>query len=152
MGQFLRRCSLENCSELSSRVISPIIKSRILRSSSVLGPPARRVNSTMASSLLKKARRGNRRQLRSHFEEAYVFLEGRFPKLKYHDPTDTWFQLRSRIYGDLQVIRKLRDRIAHHEPIFTRNLRRTLSEFTILSVSGHLTSRLGCSVTKTPLD
>ncbi len=31
-------------------------------------------------------------------------------------------QLRSRIYDDLEVIRKLRNRIAHHEPIFTRNL------------------------------
>lgn len=31
-------------------------------------------------------------------------------------------QLRSRIHGDLEVIRKLRNRIAHHEPIFTRNL------------------------------
>jgi hypothetical protein len=36
-----------------------------LRSSIVLGPPARRVNSTMASSLLKNARRGNWRRLRS---------------------------------------------------------------------------------------
>ena len=31
-------------------------------------------------------------------------------------------QLRGRIYNDLEVIRKLRNRIAHHEPIFTRNL------------------------------
>nr|WP_281919646.1 hypothetical protein [Nocardia sputorum] len=31
-------------------------------------------------------------------------------------------QLRSRIYTDLEVIRKLRNRIAHHEPIFARNL------------------------------
>lgn len=31
-------------------------------------------------------------------------------------------QLRRRIYDDLEVIRKLRNRIAHHEPIFTRNL------------------------------
>ncbi len=30
-------------------------------------------------------------------------------------------QLRSRIYGDVTVIRKLRNRIAHHEPIFTRD-------------------------------
>lgn len=31
-------------------------------------------------------------------------------------------KLRGRIYDDLEVIRKLRNRIAHHEPIFTRNL------------------------------
>lgn len=31
-------------------------------------------------------------------------------------------QLRQRIYDDLEVIRRLRNRIAHHEPIFTRNL------------------------------
>ncbi|WP_097246631.1 hypothetical protein [Nocardia amikacinitolerans] len=31
-------------------------------------------------------------------------------------------QLRRRIYDDLEVIRRLRNRIAHHEPIFTRNL------------------------------
>ncbi|MGW9567019.1 hypothetical protein [Prescottella equi] len=31
-------------------------------------------------------------------------------------------QLRTRIYGDLEGIRKLRNRVAHHEPIFTRNL------------------------------
>ncbi|WP_197522147.1 hypothetical protein [Nocardia sp. 852002-51244_SCH5132740] len=31
-------------------------------------------------------------------------------------------QLRQRIYDDLEVIRQLRNRIAHHEPIFARNL------------------------------
>ncbi|MFD9664873.1 hypothetical protein ACFWAY_25155 [Rhodococcus sp. NPDC059968] len=31
-------------------------------------------------------------------------------------------QLRRRIYDDLEAIRKLRNRIAHHEPIFSRNL------------------------------
>ncbi|MFD3464722.1 hypothetical protein ACFWVM_33820 [Nocardia fluminea] len=31
-------------------------------------------------------------------------------------------QLRQRVYDDLEVIRKLRNRIAHHEPIFARNL------------------------------
>ncbi|MFI9638239.1 hypothetical protein ACIHAX_36690 [Nocardia sp. NPDC051929] len=31
-------------------------------------------------------------------------------------------QLRGRIYDDLDTIRTLRNRIAHHEPIFTRNL------------------------------
>lgn len=31
-------------------------------------------------------------------------------------------QLRLRIYEDLEAIRKLRNRIAHHEPIFARNL------------------------------
>lgn len=31
-------------------------------------------------------------------------------------------QLRRRVYDDLEVIRTLRNRIAHHEPIFTRKL------------------------------
>ena len=31
-------------------------------------------------------------------------------------------QTRRRIYDDLEAIRKLRNRLAHHEPIFTRNL------------------------------
>ncbi|SEQ70019.1 hypothetical protein SAMN03159444_02258 [Pseudomonas sp. NFACC02] len=31
-------------------------------------------------------------------------------------------QLRQEIYNELEQIRKLRNRIAHHEPIFTRNL------------------------------
>ncbi|MBH0779102.1 hypothetical protein [Nocardia bovistercoris] len=31
-------------------------------------------------------------------------------------------QLRHRIYDDLEAIRTLRNRLAHHEPIFTRNL------------------------------
>ncbi|MGH1377144.1 MAG: hypothetical protein ACRBCK_12460 [Alphaproteobacteria bacterium] len=30
-------------------------------------------------------------------------------------------QIRSQIYNDVLVIRKLRNRIAHHEPIFSRN-------------------------------
>jgi hypothetical protein len=40
----------------------------------------------------------------------------------HHDPTATWVSLRRSIYSDLEVIRRLRNRIAHHEPIFTRNL------------------------------
>lgn len=36
--------------------------------------------------------------------------------------------LRSRIYSDLEVIRKLRNRMAHHEPIFARNLRDELAQ------------------------
>lgn len=35
-------------------------------------------------------------------------------------------QLRQRIYDDLEVIRQLRNRIAHHEPIFSRNLQADL--------------------------
>lgn len=34
----------------------------------------------------------------------------------------TFYQLRSRIYGHLRTLRKLRNRIAHHEPIFARPL------------------------------
>jgi hypothetical protein len=40
-----------------------------------------------------------------------------------HDPSESVVSLRNAIYADLEAIRKLRNRIAHHEPIFTRNLR-----------------------------
>ncbi len=39
-----------------------------------------------------------------------------------HPPSMTVRDLRKRIYQDLGVLRSLRNRIAHHEPIFTRNL------------------------------
>lgn len=39
-----------------------------------------------------------------------------------HPPSMTVPDLRKRIYQDLNVLRNLRNRIAHHEPIFTRNL------------------------------
>ncbi|MDD5470491.1 MAG: hypothetical protein PHP05_01065 [Sideroxydans sp.] len=38
------------------------------------------------------------------------------------DPAKSIGQLRQAIYDDLENIRKLRNRIAHHEPIFKRNL------------------------------
>ncbi|MFD6219992.1 hypothetical protein [Nocardia asteroides] len=41
-----------------------------------------------------------------------------FPSTSVH----TVGQLRGRIYTDLDSIRKLRNRVAHHEPIFSRNL------------------------------
>jgi len=34
--------------------------------------------------------------------------------------------LRDRIYGDLEVIRTLRNRVAHHEPVFNRDLQEDL--------------------------
>ena len=40
-----------------------------------------------------------------------------------HKPTDTVVSIRKAIFQDLESIRKLRNRIAHHEPIFTRNLK-----------------------------
>jgi hypothetical protein len=40
-----------------------------------------------------------------------------------HDPTKAMIEIRKSIYADLEVIRRLRNRIAHHEPIFTRNLK-----------------------------
>jgi hypothetical protein len=40
----------------------------------------------------------------------------------HHPQGETFFQLRGRINADLLSIRRLRNRIAHHEPIFTRNL------------------------------
>jgi hypothetical protein len=39
-----------------------------------------------------------------------------------NSPSLTARQLRLKIYNDLEAIRQLRNRIAHHEPIFTRNL------------------------------
>lgn len=36
--------------------------------------------------------------------------------------------LRTRVYSDLEVIRKLRNRMAHHEPIFARNLNAELEQ------------------------
>ncbi|MDD7963113.1 hypothetical protein [Microbacterium thalli] len=39
-----------------------------------------------------------------------------------HAPTIPAPDLRDRIYQDLEVLRRLRNRIAHHEPIFTRNI------------------------------
>jgi hypothetical protein len=38
------------------------------------------------------------------------------------DPVKTVAQLRAEIYGDLEHVRFLRNRIAHHEPIFRRDL------------------------------
>jgi len=40
----------------------------------------------------------------------------------YAPNTMTVPQLRQKIYDDIFIVRKLRNRIAHHEPIFTRNL------------------------------
>lgn len=45
-------------------------------------------------------------------------IENLFPNAKAASPAE----LRKRIYDDLDAIRLLRNRIAHHEPIFTRNL------------------------------
>lgn len=46
-------------------------------------------------------------------------LRGVMPHL---DATKTVAQLRGLIYSELDQLRKLRNRIAHHEPIFRRNL------------------------------
>jgi hypothetical protein len=42
--------------------------------------------------------------------------------LPQHNPTYSFVQLRKEIYADLEQIRRLRNRVAHHEPIFKRNL------------------------------
>jgi hypothetical protein len=39
-----------------------------------------------------------------------------------HAPSVPASTLRERIYQDLDVLRRLRNRLAHHEPVFTRNL------------------------------
>jgi hypothetical protein len=36
-------------------------------------------------------------------------------------------RLRSQVYDDLEVVRRLRNRLAHHEPVFTRDLRADLA-------------------------
>lgn len=48
------------------------------------------------------------------------------------DPTKTVAQLRQEIYTDLEHVRLLRNRIAHHEPIFRRNLRDDLDKVAAL--------------------
>jgi hypothetical protein len=46
-------------------------------------------------------------------------LAGIFPGL----PGPVWVpKIRAKLYNDIETIRKLRNRIAHHEPIFARNL------------------------------
>jgi hypothetical protein len=52
-----------------------------------------------------------------------------FPNLNPSDPINI---SRIKIYSDLEKIRKLRNRIAHHEPIFNRNLNNDLSIITEL--------------------
>lgn len=42
--------------------------------------------------------------------------------LPHADPTKSVAQVRARVYAELEQLRKLRNRIAHHEPIFRRNL------------------------------
>jgi hypothetical protein len=42
--------------------------------------------------------------------------------LPYADDKKTTAQTRALVYSELEQIRKLRNRIAHHEPIFKRNL------------------------------
>jgi len=41
-------------------------------------------------------------------------------------------QLREEVYDDLEQIRALRNRIAHHEPVFARNLRDDLGKIVAL--------------------
>lgn len=48
------------------------------------------------------------------------------------DPTKTVVQLRQEIYADLEHVRRLRNRIAHHEPIFRRDLGDDLDKITAL--------------------
>ena len=48
------------------------------------------------------------------------------------DRTKTVSQLRADIYDDLEHVRTLRNRIAHHEPVFKRNLSGDLDKVTNL--------------------
>jgi hypothetical protein len=47
-------------------------------------------------------------------------------------PTKTVAQLREGVYNDLEQIRTLRNRIAHHEPVFARNLQDDLGKIVAL--------------------
>jgi hypothetical protein len=58
-----------------------------------------------------------------------VHLRRVFPNL---DPGKTVAQLRKEIYSDLEDVRLLRNRIAHHEPIFKRKLLNDLDKITAL--------------------
>lgn len=42
--------------------------------------------------------------------------------LPHHDPSKSTADVRDEVYKDLEAVRQLRNRIAHHEPIFKRNL------------------------------
>jgi hypothetical protein len=48
-----------------------------------------------------------------------VHLKRVFPQ---HNPAKRMIEIRGSIYDDLEQIRRLRNRIAHHEPIFARDL------------------------------
>jgi hypothetical protein len=48
------------------------------------------------------------------------------------DPAKSVSTLREDIYNDLEQIRSLRNRIAHHEPIFARNLNDDLQKIVAL--------------------
>lgn len=64
-------------------------------------------------------------------------LAGAFPNL----PVGSVSQNRGLLHGELEIIRKLRNRIAHHEPILTRNLN---DDFTkIMEVIGYRCTETG---------
>jgi len=71
-----------------------------------------------------------------------TYLDSIFPNL---DTTKTIQERREIIYNDIEKIRTLRNRIAHHEPIFTRNLSNDYQK--ILSLVGY-----SCSITAKWLD
>ncbi|NPD14690.1 hypothetical protein HOY34_05660 [Xinfangfangia sp. D13-10-4-6] len=61
----------------------------------------------------------------------FMFLKGQQPRIWDHhlartfpgyDKALTLSQARARLFDDIDQVRKLRNRIAHHEPIFARNL------------------------------
>lgn len=58
-----------------------------------------------------------------------AYLKRVLPEL---DQTKNIPVLRQKLYDDLEMIRKLRNRIAHHEPIFSRNLADDFERIAIL--------------------
>lgn len=59
--------------------------------------------------------------------DAQIWMPHLFSVLPNLDATNTVQQARKKINQDLQTVRKLRNRIAHHEPILARNLNNDLT-------------------------
>jgi hypothetical protein len=74
---------------------------------------------------LQKTRHRNLTTGKVIAELKFVFWQKLFTgrnDIRLWQPHIAWAFLRNRIYQDLDVLRHLRNRLAHHEPVFTRNL------------------------------
>ena len=99
--------------EAFARTLKPISRAGLERS---------RGNLTLTSKVIPELKFSFWQQMftRRHDERLWNgYLRQVLPN---HDPQSTISALREQIYADLEQIRTLRNRIAHHEPIFKRNL------------------------------